>query len=826
MKHLAFKIFARMLKSGQFHLLLSALVLATASITAINLFIDRIDNTLNNEASATIAADAKLQGSMPIPQEWFSTAATSGLKAASYNSFNAMVFSDQGLKLGRVKAVSDHYPLRGELEIRDNTTERRRLQSGPKPGEAWLAPVLFSALQVDIGDTIKIGNASFVITAELLIEPDSASTQFGIAPRALIHVNDVEKTGAIQLGSRVTYAMLVAGNNQQLTSFKTQIENELGEHYRFITPQNGNRAIGSALSRAQRFLLLSGSLSVVLAGLAIAMAAQRFSYKQQTQVALLKCLGLKPNEIQNIYLALLLSLGCLSIVVGLLLGWFLHQAIILLLGSLLPSELAAPGIAALTMGIVTNFVCLFAFAGPPIVALKTVTPMQIWKQPSSRFQALRTNILLGFIAVGLMLYFYSKNSVITAVLLASIAACVACSTVFNIGILTFTRRVQNRLHGIWRLGLANLQRQRALTGLQIFVFSTITLLMLVLLQVRTNLIETWKPQLENAPNHFVYNIFSDELDDFKSALQEAQLEPSAFYPMVRGRLVEINGQAIKERILEKSRNNYRRELNLTWSAELGSDNKIRQGQWWPEQKPDDQLLVSAEKEYAEGLGLQIGDQLRFSIAGTEIDARLASIRSVEWDSMNPNFYMIFSKPVSELFSANWVTSFYVDSDARNSINQLAARFPTVSIVDLDQTLAQIKAVATRVSMAVEFILVLVLLASLLVVLSSISSSMDERLKETALLRSFGAPRRLVQKIIVVEFSVIGLVAGLFACLGAEISLYFIQTRIFEMNYHFSYWMWLYAPIASTVIIVTSGYLATVATTHVSPIKALRERNAA
>jgi len=824
MNRLALTLFFRMLRAGDFQLLIAALVIATASITAINLFVERIENTLYTEASNTIAADAKIRGSLEISTEWEQRAQALELQTGRYNSFNAMVFSETSMKLGRIKAVNDGYPLRGELEVSDDRQSRRQTTDGPAPGSVWLAGVLLNTLDINIGGRVKIGNAEFVVEAELLTEPDNASTMFGVAPRAMINFSDIEKTGAIQVGSRVEHALLVAGNRNRVDEFGAELKEELGEHYRLLTPEDGNRAVGGAIQRAQSFLLLAGSLSVILSGLAIAIAAQRFAGKQQSQVALLKCFGVRPNEVQKIYGILLFILSTFGALVGAAVGWLLHKLIIILLGDLMPSELAGADYTAFIVGIITCFVCLFSFAGPPILALKNVTPMQIWKQASSKYLALRANIVLGLIAVAGLIFFYTENTTITLILLAGIGACILLSTLLSALVLNTTKKIQARLSGVWRLGLANLQRQRALTGLQIFVFSSISLLLLVLIQVRTDLIETWKPQLENTPNHFVFNIFSNELDGIKQAFDEKGLQPSAFYPMSRGRLISINGEDIKNKIKSESRSNYRRELNLTWSDTLGADNKIVSGEWWHELKQQNdaqELLVSSEQEYAEGLGLELGDQLTFSVAGQTVQATLSSVRSVEWESMNPNFYMIFNNAIADGFSANWITSFYLAPESRSALTSISQAYPTISIIDLEQTLNQVKSVASRVSMAVEFILLLVLSASLLVILTSIKSSIDERLRETALLRSFGASRQFTQRVILIEFAVIGILAGFFACAGAELSLYFIQTKLFDMPYQVSTVMWIYAPIASTLIIAGAGYLATVATTHVPPSQALR-----
>ena len=322
--------------------------------------------------------------------------------------------------------------------------------------------------------------------------------------RALIHLNDVEKTGAVQVGSRVDYDFLLAGDEQAISEFKDTIRDELGEHFRWIDPKDGNQALGSAVERAQRFLLLAGSLSVILSGLAIAIAAQRFANKQRNQVALLKSFGVKPKEIQTIYLSLLFVLSAFGIVVGSFIGWLLHKVILFLLGNLIPPDLAPASLDALIVGALTCGICLFAFAGPPILSLKRVAPLQILKQHASKMIALRTNVILGLIAITGLMLFYSRSVSISAILIGGLLACVIVSVIFSYLVLSASRKIQAKLRGVWRLGIANLQRHRATTGLQIFVFSSITLLVLILFQVRTKLIQTWKPQIEKHTQSFYF----------------------------------------------------------------------------------------------------------------------------------------------------------------------------------------------------------------------------------------------------------------------------------------------------------------------------------
>ena len=826
MLKLALKLFPRMLRDRAFALLLGALIIACGTITAISLFIERIDNTLSSEAASFIAADAKIDGSLPMKDSWLTLADEYQLETAHFVSFRAMTFSDTTMTLTQIKAVDDAYPLKGELQTgkplseENQSDEINTIQHGPQPGHAWLAPRLFAALNIEIGDTIKIGNAEFVAQTAILKEPDSAQSMFGVEPRVMIHLDDVAATDAVQVGSRINYAFLVSGPASAIQLLKTTVEPELGEHHRWLNPEDGSMALDSAMDRARQFLLLSGSLSVILAGVAIALAAHRFALTQQTQVALLKSLGVQPAHIRRLYLALLTALGALGFVLGSVTGWILHHGILVLLGNLIPQDLAIAGGSSFAFGLLTTLIMLFSFAAPPLLALRNVSPSQILRNEKDKLHSSLLSACIGVAATAGLIWLYSQSLNITVILLLGLSACIVISVLLSRVLYFCISRLQMRLHSYWRLGMANLQRQRAFTTLQIFIFSCVALLLNVLFQVRTDLLQNWQPLIDDTPNHFVFNIFEDELQQVQQYLEDENIRTTEFYPMSRGRFTRINDAPVEERIVPgESRTSYERELNLTWSRTLGEDNEIIAGRWFDE---ENELLVSAEEEYAAGLGLVVGETLHFSIAGREFHAKLHSIRSVKWDSMNPNFFMIFNQPIANNFASNWLTSFYLPKDRKHLLNALSRKFPTVSIVELDQTLDVVRDIVERVSMAIEFILILVGLASILVLLTSVYATLDERIRESALLRSFGAPRRFVQGVLLVEFATIGLVAGLFAAAVSELCLFYIQVEIFQSDYAPGIAMWFATPLLSAGLIAAIGYSATVSTTHVAPAQALRQ----
>lgn len=819
-----FTLLWRDLRGGELTILVFSLLLATATVTSISLFTNRIQNSILDEAAEFLAADAQIRSSMPINESWQLQAQQQGLATANLAGFRAMAFSESGMQLVAVKAASSGYPLKGALSISNIPFGKSSVvSSGPVPGEAWLASRLFSALNLSLGETISIGDASFIVTQVLIKEPDSPQSFFGVAPRVIIHYDDIDKTNAVQTGSRVNHTLLVAGDKSALKRYKSIIENELGNHARWVGVEEGNRNVGDALQRAEKFLLLAGSLSVMLCGIAIALAARRYAARQATNVALLKTFGQTPNQITQRYLIVLLLLGVTSVTIGAISGWLLHLVILSLLSNLLPEGLSPASINAFFTGAISGMVTLFAFAAPPLLSLRHVPPAAVLRQDTNNgITSPRTAAIIGIVSLCFLLYGYSNDWLITGLLIAGSLAILIGGSALAWLVLTIAKKLSKKASNAWRLAVANLKRHQGFNAVQIVIFSTLIMLLLVLIDTRTSLITQWQQQIPTgAPNHFLFNIFNDEKPQIDNLLQLENIHASPFYPMLRGRLIEVNDTSIKPRVEQTSSHmNYERELNLTWASTLGSDNRIISGKWHAEN--NNTIEVSAEEEYAKGIHLNIGDKLLFSIAGETVTATLTSIRSVQWDSMNPNFFMIFNQPLLDNTATNWLTSMYLPADKKSFLNKLSTQFPTVSIIELEQMLDQVKGIIQQVSLAVEFILVLVLVAGILVLITSIQATLDIRFQESAILRTLGAKRSFVNKVLVIEFCTLGLMAGILGAIGAQLCLYLLQTRVFDLDFSPSPLSFLLGPAAGTLLIGTIGWLSTRKVTRQPPLTTLRD----
>ncbi|MFL0800668.1 MAG: ABC transporter permease [Agarilytica sp.] len=811
-------------KSGELNILLFSLLLAIATVTCISLFTSRIHNSIYEEASHFLAADAKITGSIAPSTHWKTHAQTLGLTSADILRFQAMAFSESGMTLSQVKAVSALYPLKGSLSIASTPFGAdKKVTQGPKSGEVWIAPRLFNSLNINTGDKITIGEADFVVTASLNKEPDSGQSIFGVSPRVMMNIADIEKTQAVQTGSDIDYDWLLGGDPSTIMKMKKWLDPQIGEHHRWIDVKGGNISIDSALTRAERFLLLTGCLSVILSGLAIALAARRYAKRHQNQVALLKTLGCTPNNITRLYAQSILFIGLSSIFIGALLGWFLHWGIIGVLGDLIPTALAQPSWNAYITGAITGFISLWAFAAPPIFGLKNIPPASVLRSAEAGPQTLLTGTAIGVIAIlGLML-FYSRDLNLTLIVSAGATVCVLGVGVISSLLIQTTRPLSRYLPTSWKLGLASLKRHKQFNTLQVVIFSLLFMLLFILLTVRTSLLSQWQNQLpENAPNHFVFNIFPDEMPKIKTFFAENNIHSNPFYPMTRGRVISVNGIDIKD--IEKPpkhRVNYKRELNLTWSNTYGNDNTLTSGTWWDDLNIGDIMQVSAESSYAKGLGLIIGDTISYSVAGQTVEARVSSIRSVKWDSMNPNFYMIFDRPLLGGSSANWVTSFYLPSENKLLLNNLSRAHPTISIIEIDQTIEQVQSIVGKVSLAIEFILALVLSSGLLVLVTSIQATLDIRIQEGAIYRTLGAAKSLIRSTLLIEFITLGFLAGILAVAGTELCIFFLQTRVFDLPYSSQGWLWLWGPFLSGTLIGLTGWLSARKVVNTPPLTLLR-----
>lgn len=828
-----FKLVRRMamrdIRSGEMGLLLAALVVAVGTVTSISLFVDRLGQALLDESSNFLAADRQISSSREIPEEFRIQALERGLDLAETMVFPSMVFAGDNNQLVSVKAVAGTYPLRGELIVSDVPFERGYpIEEIPKAGEVWLDSRLFPALGVSLGDPIEVGLAELRIGRVLVAEPDRGGSFFDLGPRLLMNIEDVPATEVVQPGSRISYRLLLRGPEDDLQDLKRALP--LEPNYRWVSIRESSPRIGSALDRAESFLLLGGLLGVLLAGIAVALSAHRYASRHYDHVAVLKTLGATPKQILYGFMSILLLVGSVAIAAGLLLGGALHFIIVELLASLIQIDLPSPGIRPFALGTATGLICALSFAMPAFLHLKEVSPMRVIRRdlgvpPASQW------ISYGAAIAGsvLLLVWYSKSLFLT--FWTIVGACVA---IVVFGSLAYLLLKSGRVIGMqarsgWRLALSGLHRRSRANTAQILVFGLAIMLLLTLVLVRTALVTEWRSQIpENAANHFVMNIAADEVDSVQQLIDENATVGDFLYPMIRGRVVQVNGIGAKQYQDElpdpatTAGTRLMSERNLTWISEQPENNEIVSGQWWAGDTT--QAEVSLEKDYADSFRLKVGDDLTFDIGGQQVTAAVTSIRTLEWESMSPNFFIILSPPALQSFPATYMSSFYLERSEKIFLNTLLTQHPTITVIEIDALIEQVKTIVDRVTQAVELVLGLVLASGCLVLVASIQASSDERIAEHALVRALGGSRRLIISSLAAEFMVLGTFAGLLAVFGAELTVAVLQSQVFDLPVQLHPWVWPVGPIAGACIIVLVGLLSSRKLVNSPPMLVLRGLN--
>ncbi|WP_317928673.1 ABC transporter permease [Halioxenophilus sp. WMMB6] len=823
---LSVRLLWRNLRGGELTILAVSVVLAVAVVTAIAVFADRMDHSLKQQSHAYLAADRQVSSRFPMPDHWFTQANQFDLQQSRIIEFGSMVFAGEEMTLASVKAVAEGYPLRGQLEVSQipfaTAAQMQVTTAIPAPGEVWVESSLLPMMGLALGDSLWIGEQSFTIKQVLMYEPDGNRGISMTGPRVLMNIADVPATGVIQPGSRISYLWLLAGEEDNLERFKEWLEPELGEHYRWRTVEESERRLGGALNRGKSFLMLAAMIGVLLAGVAIAMASQQFARVNQDAVALFKSLGSPSGQVRFLYFGQLLCLGVLATLLGLAAGEVLHRFIAQSIGALFNVTLVGASLQPYVIGFFAGLVCLLCFALPPIWPLPNLPPIRILRSDVELAAAnpwLRGG--LGVLAIMVLIGVYSLDLKLTLTVMAGLFAVTLLAALLGFVLLKSSRQLGSRAGSIWRLAIANLLRNGQHSLTQLVVFATAIMLLQVLYLVRTSLIDEWRLQLpDDAPNHFILNMSANESSAIKSRFEADHYFISPLYPMVLGRLVAHNDHHYQEEDRGKS-NTLRRELNLSWTAELPADNRIEAGQWWPEWQGEG-YGVSVEEFTAGELGLSVGDKLQFSLGGLELSATVASIRSVDWNAMTPNFYFLFSPGALENYSPTYMTSATIPTSDKQFITELIRDYPTIVVIEVDRIIERIKSIVDQVSQGVGLVLWVVLMGGVLVLVAAVNASMQARLHETSIIRALGSSRRKLVGSLWLEFSLLGFLAGLMAVIGTESILWSLRVFVFELQGSFHWQMWIAGPLLATLFIGLLGALACRRVVVVPPALVLRE----
>lgn len=822
---LALRQLLRDARAGELRVLFFALLVAVAASTAIGYFGARLNGAMLLRATEFLGADLLLEGSSPARPEQVDSGRALGLDHARIVEFSSVIATDNGIQLSSIKAVDNAYPLRGQLKSAAAPYGIEEPGGGPKAGEAWVESRLLTALNLKIGDSIDVGTHPLRLARVLTYEPDRAGNFYSLTPRVLISLDDLQATGVVQPGSRVSYKELWRGPALALESYRQLIKPGLAPNQRLQDARDGNQQIGGALGKAERYLNMASLVAVLLSGVAVALSANRFAARRFDASALLRCLGLSRRETMLLFSVQLGLLGLLASVSGALLGWLAQLGLFYLLHDLLPSDVPPGGLLPAIAGIGTGLVALAGFALPPLAALGRVPPLRVLRRdllpiPSSTWMIYGAALF----ALGLIMWRLSLDLILTFALLGGglIAALVLGGLLLLV--LQSLRRLLARSSLPWRLGLGQLLRHPLAAAGQSLAFGLILLSMALIALLRGELLDTWQNQLpKNAPNYFALNILPAEKQAFSERLVQLSAPSAPLYPVVPGRLVSINGEPVREIVSKDSSGDraVQRDLSLTWAADLPAGNRITEGNWWSAQPADAVPGVSVEAKVAQSLKLKLGDQLSFTVAGVNREARVTSLRSINWDNFQPNFFMIFQPGTLKDLPATYLTSFYLSPGHDQQVIELSRAFPAVTILQVEALLEQLRSILAQVTLAVEYVLLFVLAAGMAVLFSGLQATLDERIRQGALLRALGAERRLLVKARRIEFGLLGAVSGLLAALGSELVSLVLYRFAFDLPWHPHPWL-LLLPLIGALLVGGAGVFGTRRALNASPLSVLRE----
>lgn len=817
-------------QDGELTVLLLALLIAIVSHTAIGHFAERITGAMAQTANNIIGGDLVLSSSHPIADNVMTKAETLNLEVAEVQRFITVVNAADDILLVSVKSVSASYPLKGSLKVSTRLFgDDIAIDSGPAAGDVWVESRVLQALDIALGDTLQIGEATFVVRAILTYEPDRGNSFYSFNPRVMIGQDDLARTQIVQPGSRVWYRHLYAGEQPAIAAMRAWLQQNLQPGQRISSLNQERPAVSNALQKAKQYLGLASLLALLLAAVAIANSGRHYSERHYDTSALLRCLGCGQNDILGIYLIQLGLIALFGAVAGNLLGWLAQQGLFIVVADLLPGQIPDASYKPVLSGAALSFIVLLGFTLPSILRLKSVSPQRVLRQDLTPL-ALSGWMVYGgaTLLVMLMMWFYTGSLVLTLSLIAGAIVVVAVVSIGILGLFKLTAKSLPILPVNWRAGVRNFLRRRRQTIAQTVAFGLTIMAMLVVVLLRTELIATWKATIpDNAPNHFVLNIQTSETADYQFYISDNGINAERLYPIIRGRLLRINATPIIEHVSKHQRHNHRlsRELNLTWSATIPLDNVIVDGDWWVPDAAPEQKLVSVEKALADALAIKVGDTLTFFTGDHRWQATVSSLRSVKWDNFNPNFYMIFNPGALDRLPVTWINSFFIAPERKQILVGLVKQFPAVTVLEMDAILKQVKSIITQVTLAIESILSFVLFAGLVVTLSIIQSSMNDRLREGALIRTLGANRKLIKINQWCEFSSMGFVAGLIGVSGAEIIIASLYRRIFALDYSPTWWAWIVTPLIAALLIGLVGVLSSRRVLQQPPMRALRELRA-
>ena len=820
---MAWRMLRRELQAGELRLLFVALLIAVAAVSAVGFLADRVGRALELEARQMLGADLVVVADQPLADTLVEEAQRLGLRTARTMIFPSMVFADGRAQLVEIKAVSSEYPLRGQLRTAPGLDAADvAVDGGPAAKTAWGDERLFSSLDLKPEMPLGVGQLHLPVTALLTREPDRSLNLFSVAPRLLMHIDDVPASGLIQFGARVRYRLLLAGPDQALADWRGWAETRLERGQRLEGIENARPEIRNALDKAQRFLGLATLLTVILSAIAVALAARRYMQRHLDACAVLRCLGTTQGRLLRLHALSFLIMALLAAVLGALLGFAAHFVLVSAMAGLVAADLPLPGAGPAFEGALVAGVLLFGFAMPPLLQLARVPTLRVLRRELGPPAPLAViGYVVGFLLLCGLIVRAAGDLRLGGLAVAGFSAALALFWLLA----WLSVRLAGRLRGSagfgWRQGLATLARHGTANTLKIVALGIGLMALLLLGVTRLELVDAWQKSVPvDAPNRFVINIQPEQRQAVADWLAARQIA-AELAPMVRARLLRVNERPVSAADFpddDRAQRLVEREFNLSWRAELPTGNEVVDGRWFSGKAGE----ASVEVGLAQTLGVTLGDQLVFSVAGMEKNVTVTSLRKLDWDSMRVNFFVLTPPGVLDDAPASYITSFHLPAEKRAAAGQMVEAFPNLTVIDIDAILAQIQSVVGQVVGAVQFVFLFTLAAGAVVLYAAFLSAIDERRFELAVMRALGARREQLRAALLVELAAIGGLAGLIAALGAAGVGQLLARQVFQIEPAFSLTSPLLAAAGCAVATTFAGWLGMRRLLGVPPLEALRQ----
>lgn len=802
---------------AEMRLLFLALLVAVVAVTSVGFFTDRADRAMNAQATQLLGGDMVIVSTRPIDENYINEAKKRGMGTAKVISFPSMVSSGDKFQLAQIKAVSKDYPLHGNIETSLESSGDTEISAVNKlsNNEVFADARLFVALNAKTGEQAQLGKSNIILAKIIRKMPDQASNAFQLAPKMIMPLAQLPATGLLSEASRASYRFLFTGDTSKIKSFSAWLKPQLQRQERIRTLDDGLPSVQQALQRGQRFLKMASLLAVILAGAGIALSSYSLTHREVSAVAVLKTIGASRRQILIRYLGALASVAILASVIGSLIGYFIQSYLARYLQDFVGQNLPEAGALPLMIGFLTSLIMAMGFSAPHLLQLMKTSPIQILQRSNT---VARASLIFTFFslasAVFILMWLQASDLKLSVYLLIAVSIALAIFWLIALLMLKLVRKMSE----YWRLPKTN--RRMAL---MVVVFGIGLFSLLLLTTLRGDLMARWQASLpSDAPNHFLINIQPNEVKPLTQLLAKESVK-SPLYPMVQGRLLEVNEEPISpdDEAFTDNQHAQRlliREFNLSASATIPEGNIIKAGEWFAS---DEEGGFSVEEEIAETLGVKIGDRLTFDIAGQRLIEVVTSLRTVQWDNMKPNFFVLVTPRTFDGFPKTFITSIYLSKENTEVLTKLIKQFPSVTDIDVSAVLIQVRELINKAAFAVQAIFMFTLVAGIIVLFTALQSQKTLRRKEIAIYKSLGASRSYLRRNLLLEFIIIGGLAGFLAGILALIAANTAAYSLFELKPEFNLSIVITGTFLGALLVTVAGYINVRGLLSVSPINLFR-----